>query len=225
MSGRASSATRRLRAFWQRLRHSNSGAVLIEFALGLPVVVTIGMTGAELTNFVTTKMRVSQLALQVADNASRIGTGTVLSTKQISEAQINDLLTGAGLQASNLDFYEHGRVIVSSLQPVANPNTTNKYLIQWQRCRGLKSATSSYGVQGATNLTGITANGQLITAPDDGAVIFVEVTYDYQPVVGLAFSKTSTITEIAAMTVRDNRDTTTIVNNATASSCSTFSTS
>ena len=217
---------RRLRAFWKRLCKNSSGAVLIEFAFGLPFVVGFGMTGAELTNFVTTKMRVSQLALQVADNASRVGTATVLATRQISEAQINDLLTGAGLQAGNLDFYEHGRVIVSSLQPLANPNTTSRYLIKWQRCRGLMPATSSYGVQGDTDLTGITANGQLLTAPDDGAVIFVEVTYEYQPIIGLAFSKTSTITEIAAMTVRDNRDTTTVYNSegVTASTCNLFTT-
>lgn len=224
MRGRLASTARRLSAGWQRLRHNNSGAVLIEFAFGLPFVVAIGMTGAELTNFVTTKMRISQLALQVADNASRVGTGTVLSTTQISEAQINDLLTGAGLQASNLDFYEHGRVIVSSLQPLANPNTTNRFLIKWQRCRGLKSTTSAYGVQGTTNLTGITVNGQLVTAPDDGAVIFVEIAYDYQPIIGLAFAKSSLIKETAVMTVRDNRDTTTIVNNATASVCNVFST-
>ena len=45
------------------------------FALMLPVFMTLSMTGAELTNYITTKMRISQLALQLADDAARIGTG------------------------------------------------------------------------------------------------------------------------------------------------------
>lgn len=196
----------RTRNFATALRTNRSGTAFVEFALCLPFLVTFSMAGAELTNFTTTKMRVSQLALHVADNASRIGTGTLLSTKQISEAQINDLLTGAGLQAGGLNLYTNGRVILSSLEPVANPNTTSKFRIRWQRCRGSKSWPSSYGLQGATNLTGITANGQLITAPDDGAVMFVEVAYNYQPLIASTFVPRTQITGIAAMTVRDARD-------------------
>ncbi|MBK5263855.1 MAG: pilus assembly protein [Alphaproteobacteria bacterium] len=195
---------------WNRfrtaLRVDCSGMALVEFALCLPFVITFAMTGTELTNFTTTKMRMSQIALHVADNASRIGTGTLLSSKQISEAQINDLLIGAGLQASQLNLYANGRVIVSSLEPVANPNTTSRFKIRWQRCSGSKVWPSSYGVQGDTDLSGITANGQQITAPDDGAVMFVEVAYSYQPLISSAFVPRTQIVEIAAMTVRDARD-------------------
>ncbi|MES2173621.1 MAG: pilus assembly protein [Pseudomonadota bacterium] len=166
----------------------------------------IAFAGAELTSFVTTKMRISQLALHVADNAARIGTGTVLANKQITEAQINDLLTGAGLQGDRLDLYIHGRVILSSLEPVANPNPTNRYRIRWQRCRGSKIWPSSYGRAGDSNLAGLTVGGQTATAPDDGALIFVEVAYNYQPLIARLFIPKDQITAIAAMTVRDQRD-------------------
>jgi Flp pilus assembly protein TadG len=199
----------RLKSGVRRLRDNVSGVVLIEFAYILPLVIGTMMVGAELTNYTTAKMRMSQLALHIADNGSRIGTGTLLANKQITEAQINDLLTGAGAQAGNLDIYTHGRVIVSSLQPIANPNTTSQFKIMWQRCRGTKNVTSSYGVQGATNLTGITAKGQLITAPDDGAVIFVEISYTYQPLFGVPFAKNLEFKDVAAFTVRDTRDYTT----------------
>lgn len=192
--------------FHARLTACTSGVAMVEFACCLPFLVAFCMGGVELTNFTTTKMRISQLALQVADNASRIGTGTVLSTKQISEAQINDLLTGAGFQAGKLNLYSNGRVIVSSLEPVANPNTTNRFRIRWQRCRGSKTWTSSYGNQGTTNLTGATMNGQVVTAPDASAVMVVEVAYNYQPLIATTFMPHSQITETAAMTVRDNRD-------------------
>lgn len=179
---------------------------MVEFALCLPFVVTVAMTGAELTNYTTTKMRMSQIALHVADNASRIGTGTVLSNKTISEAQINDLLTGAELESGKLDVNMRGRIILSSLEPMANPNTTDRYKIRWQRCSGGKTWTSHYGTAGQTNLTGITVNGQLLKAPANGAVMFVELAYDYRPLVSAAFVPKTLITEVAAMTVRDQRD-------------------
>ncbi|MEW6626026.1 TadE/TadG family type IV pilus assembly protein [Sphingobium naphthae] len=178
----------------------------VEFGLALPVMTAIAFTGAELTNYVTTTMRVSQLALHVADNAARIGTGTVLANKQITEAQINDLLTGAGLQGGQLDLYGNGRVILSSIEPVANPNPTNRYQIRWQRCRGVKSWPSSYGRAGDNNLSGVTVGGQTATAPDDGALMFVEVAYDYQPLIARLFIPRDEITAVAAMTVRDQRD-------------------
>jgi Flp pilus assembly protein TadG len=208
----------------RRLAAARDGVAVVEFAYSLPFLVLLGMGGSELANFVTTKMRVSQLALHVADNGSRVGTGTVLSVKQITEAQINDLLTGAGLQARELNLYNNGRVIVSSLQ--ADPSNSGKYMIKWQRCRGMKNVTSSYGLQGASNLTGITANGQLITPPTDGAVIFVELAYSYQPLIARSFAPRTEMREIAAMTVRDNRDLTQIYNPeaVTAANCSTFGT-
>lgn len=218
-----------IRTLFRRLRSDQGGMAMVEFALCLPFVVTAAMTGAELTNYTTVKMRMSQLALQVADNASRIGTGTVSSTVTISEAQINDLLTGAGYQSGRLNAYPNGRIILSSLEP--DPANTGKYRIRWQRCRGTKVATSSYGVQGTTNLTGVTLNGQLITPPSDSAVMVVEISYNYQPIISSAFSPNSALTETAAMVVRDNRDMVGptggvgIYNNenVTASVCTTYS--
>ncbi|KMS55760.1 TadE/TadG family type IV pilus assembly protein [Sphingobium cupriresistens] len=196
----------KIAAFFRRLIRESRAVAVVEFGLALPLMTAIAFTGAELTNFVTTKMRISQLALHVADNAARIGTGTVLANKQITEAQINDLLTGANLQGGRLDLYGKGRVILSSIEPVANPNPTNRYRIRWQRCRGSKSWPSSYGRSGDSNLSGITVGGQTATAPDDGALMFVEIVYDYQPLIARLFIPQDQITAVAAMTVRDQRD-------------------
>src|SRR3546814_20274648 len=75
-------------------------------------------------------MRVSQLALRLADDGSRIGTGDLLSTKQITEAQINDLMTGADLQGSALGLFTNGKVVLTSLEPVANHTTTARYRLR-----------------------------------------------------------------------------------------------
>tara|TARA_R110000868_G_scaffold155062_3_gene381474 strand:+ start:2968 stop:3642 length:675 start_codon:yes stop_codon:yes gene_type:complete len=214
---------------WKRLFTDHAGMAVIEFAISLPFVVLVTMGGAELTNYTTTKMRMSQIALMVADNASRVGTGTVLSNKTISEKQINDLLTGAGLQADKLKLFTKGRVIIRSLQPGA---TATQYVVQWERCKGMKSYTpTTYPAATPTTQHTISGNPFKVTPPSNGAVIFVEIVYDYQPLLGSQFIDISEIRETAAMTVRDNRDyaggTNGIYNaeGVTASSCSVYSAS
>lgn len=182
------------------------GVAMVEFALSLPFFVTAALMAAELTNYTITKMRISQAALHIADDASRIGTGDLLSTKQITEAQINDLMTGADLQTGNLDLYGQGKIVLSSLEPEANPNTDDHYRIRWQRCRGAKSFTSGFGKQGDANLTGLSVNGQIIKAPEGGAVMIVEVVYDYRPLVGVKWLNLPSMVETSAMYVRDNRE-------------------
>jgi hypothetical protein len=193
-----------LRTLAQRLRRDTSGLALLEFAFSLPIFLTMSLTGAELTNYIITRMRVSQIALQVADNAARIGSGTQLEAKKITEADINDLLTGAGLQSGELNLLTRGRVIVSSLEP----DTTNagKFTIRWQRCGGLQAPVSRYGIAGAKNLAGMGPAPQ-ITAPADGVTMFVEVFYDYQPLIKTSLSPSTSMDEIASMMVRDRRDT------------------
>lgn len=202
------------------------GVAYIEFAYSLPMFLTLMLGGAEISNYVTTKMRMSQLALHLADHAARIGSGSQLAAKTISETQINDVLTGAGLQAGGLSLYSKGRVIISSLEPVANPNTTSRYKIGWQRCRGIKNVTSTYGNAGDTNMTGMGPTGRQVIAPDESGTIFVELVYDYAPLISNRWAPTLTIREIASMPIRDRRDMTQVYNseNAPQHLCSQFTT-
>jgi hypothetical protein len=206
------------------LRTDTSGLALLEFAFSLPVLLLLSLTGAELTNYIITRMRISQLSLHLADNAARIGSGSQLQAKTINEADINDLLTGAGLQAGELDLFTRGRVILSSLEP--DPNNAGKYRIRWQRCRGTKTAqVSTYGGAGTVNINGMGKTGRLATAPDNGATMYVEVYYEYRPIFQAAIAPNANFREEASMMVRDRRDTTGgtngvyPVNGVTASSC------
>lgn len=190
-----------------RLGGDERGVAFIEFAYITPVFLIMALGGIELTHYVTTKMRLSQVALHVADHAARLGSGSLLAAKTIDEAQINDLFTGSGLQAGGLDLYGKGRVILSSLEPVANPNPApKKYKISWQRCKGSLAFNSSYGAAGATNMTGMGPTGRQVEAPDNGAVMFVEVSYRYTPIIATKYAPSLTITESAPMVVRDKRD-------------------
>lgn len=198
-----------------------SGVAMIEFAFMFPVFLLFMTGAAELANYVTVKMRVSQMALQIADNAARIGSGSPLAAKQITENDINDLFIGAQLASAQLDLRKNGRVILSDLEPQTNPNTANRFKIVWQRCFGDKAVTSHYGKQGDQNLTGIGPVGREATAQDDNATMFVEVRYRYSPLLTTEWIPGVEMREIASMAVRDRRDLTKIYNNENApvSSC------
>lgn len=196
-----------LRLQMSHLRGDRRGLALMEFALSLPLLLVLSLVGAELTNYVITRMRISQISLHLADNAARIGSGSQLQAKTINEADINDLLTGAGLQADELDLYGRGRVILSSLEP--DPANSGKFRIRWQRCRGAKTTqVSAYGNAGRANLDGMGKTGRLATAPAGGVTMYVEVYYEYPPLFHAAFAPTTNFREEASMMVRDRRDTT-----------------
>lgn len=207
MNKQFSKVARRL----QQLRGSVSGTAALEFALGLPMLLGIGLWGGELGNLAMVNMQVSQLAMQIADNGSRIGDTSMLEDLKIYESDINDILNGANIQASSLDVMRHGRITISSLQVV--PGTTDRQYILWQRCKGGKSVPSRYGPAGTgatTTLNGMGPAGAEITASQGDAVVFVEIEYNYQPLISAKFAPTKAIRAVAAFNVRDDRDITQI---------------
>lgn len=188
------------------------GLAAVEFAICLPVLLTLLLYGIEMTNYAITRQRVSQLALQIADNASRIGSQEVLRNRPITEAQINDLFVGANLQSGALDASTNGRVILSSLE--LNPDKGQ--WIHWQRCFGALSFASRYGKQGdgvsGTGFPGMGPEDARIQAAKNIPVNFVEIGFTYVPIISAQWAPAETIHEIAALAVRDERDLSQIYN-------------
>jgi hypothetical protein len=190
------------------LARCHSGAALTEFALALPLLLTLGLWGVEVAHKAMMQMRVSQIAVLVADNASRVGENSLLGETKLYEADIDDVLLGAHVQGgSAFGLYDRGRVILSSLEVV--PDTEDRQYIHWQRCMGSRHHISSYGVTGDgehSDLPGMGPPGEEIQAVDGEAVMFVEVVYEYEPLFAKAFVKSTTLSATAAFNVRQNRD-------------------
>lgn len=199
----------RLRGTLSRLHRDYRGLAMLEFALVLPFFLLLCLTGAELTNYIIVRMRISQLALHLADNAARIGSGTRRETKKIYESDIHDLIGGGQLQSGELDLLGRGRIIISSLEPMAAPNVNKKFRIRWQRCAGAKTAWGSeWGTATTTDVRdGMGPAGRQTIAPLDGVAMFVQVRYQYKPLISMARAPFPEINEIASMLVRDRRDT------------------
>lgn len=213
----------RLRSFLRALGLSQHGVAAVELAIIMPILLIALLSGAEMAWYMMVNLRVSQVALQVADNASRIGDSSTLSNRKIYEADINDVMLGAHLDGGRmLDLLSNGRIIVSSLQV----DGTGQQFIKWQRCKGMKNVSSSYGLANDIKTAGMGPAGQEVTAPADDAVIFVEIQYDYRPLVSSALIGDKTIRSTAAFNVRDSRDLTQVYQTAPAGAvagCSTFS--
>lgn len=195
-----------------RLRRDRSGLALIEFAYAMPAVMGMGMYGVETANLAQTHLRVSQVALMLADNASRAGADAAGGTiQQLREIDINDVMQGIRLQGARLDLANNGRVTLSSLET----NADGGQWIHWQRCLGKMQGVgwdSSYGKAGdgktGTGLAGMGRPGAEVKAPDSEAVIFVEVNYQYKPLFGAltSFMAPAKIQYTASYLVRDKRD-------------------
>lgn len=193
----------------ERLRNfmrDTSAVAMVEFAFTAPIVLGLGLLGTETAYFTITHMQISQIAMQVADNASRVGENDVLVSRKVYEDDINGTLVGAEKLGDNYDIYEQGRIIVSSLQV----NDDGGQWIAWQRCRGAKEHDSSYGVEGdgedGTGFPGMGEASNRITASSGTAVMFVEVSYTYEPITPFEFYGDTEIEYTAAFNVRDNRD-------------------
>jgi hypothetical protein len=187
------------------LSRDQSGVAMTEFAIALPFLLTAGLWGAELANFTHANMRVGQIAMQIADNGSRVGDTSTLQDRKIFESDINDLIYGAHLHGGKaFNLYDNGRVIISSLQ--VDAKSGDQY-IDWQRCRGALKRNSAYGNAGKKlGSTGIGPVGNEVQAQPGDAVIFVEVFYSYRPLVTQKFVGNTEIRTHAAFTVRDDRD-------------------
>lgn len=212
--GGGQASKRTVANFLHRLRRDRAAISAVEFALVAPLLMTVGLGTIELANMALVYTRVSQVAIQVADNTSRAKQATGSSGAMMREYDVNDAFAQVSLVYPGLDFYNNGRVIVSSLEQ----NSSGGQWIHWQRCRGLSTlGNSKYGTQGTgssgTTFAGMGPTGTVVTADANSAIMFVEVYYKYQPIFFKIGGTTSpTIYRAAAMYVRDDRDLTQIYN-------------
>lgn len=173
---------------------------MIEFAFAAPLLLTLILGGVEVANFALAHLRVSEIAVTVADNAGRVPTG-------IDESNIYEVFDGAATIGQSIDFEVNGRVILSSLEPNGRAGSTQGQVINWQRCWGSLNQPSLYGAEGFGRTNAALASGMgraanRITSISGTAVMFVEVVYDYQPLLQFGIFEPNQIRYESAFNVR-----------------------
>lgn len=184
----------------RRLAHDNSGIAFIEFAFVAPIFLVLVLAGLEISNLAIAHLRVSQLAMTVADNAGRVDAG-------IDEANIHEVFAGAEIVGRSLDFEDNGRIVLSSLEDNGRNGGNAGQMIRWQRCWGELDVDPAYGVEGDGESDdaledGLGPDGNKVTAGPNVAMMFVEATYEYQPMVANDFFDAPTIRYESAFNVR-----------------------
>lgn len=201
----------RTNRFLRRLRASRSGVSMVEFALVLPVLLTMGLYGTEIARMATINMTLSQIALSLADNASRLGqTDNSGVTPTITEGNVDAVLSGAVRDGVAIDLEREGRIILTSLE---YDDFTGRQFIKWQRCRGNLDVDSSYGNDSTRNglsgspITGMGRGAKKVTAESGMAVMYVEVEYTYRALFENPFgSGDRRLRKEAAYLIRDDRN-------------------
>ena len=165
----------------RNLIECKSGVSLVEFAFALPIVLLVAVGGLECANVALAHLRISQIATTTADTAARVLT-------QMDETDIDEVFSGIDMLGARINFNTNGRVVLSSLEPNGLSGSAAGQKITWQRCYGSLAVNPSYGREGAgaTNGTlaaGLGPAGRKISAGSGTNVMFVEVTYQYQPLV------------------------------------------
>lgn len=222
------------RSFLKRLREDQSGLAVIEFAFSLPIFLGLGMFGSESAFLFAANTTVSQAALNLADNASRLGqNGTGTGSPTITDADVKQAFDAIRLQTNKISLLQNGRVILSSLEVGPNSNGVQRQFIRWQRCLGVRNDVSNYGVPSTpqtapAGFVGMGQNGAVVQATANTAVMFVEVEYRYQPLFGEAFLPETILRQEAAFNIRDDRNLAAgLVNNlgTAAATCNKFTAS
>jgi Flp pilus assembly protein TadG len=198
----------RLNAVLRRYARDDRGVAMVEFALVLPVLLILVCGALEVAHFAIATMRVNQITMTLSDNAARV-------RSSINESDVNELLLGATLIGRAFEFAEKGRVVVSSVQSNGFADGRKGFTINWQRCTGALNVTESqpaYGREGkgrTDNSLQYMGKSTNPIAPAGGAtMIFVEATYEYQPLFSNAFLGRRLIRSESAFDVRERESNT-----------------
>jgi hypothetical protein len=230
----------RLLGVGRRLRADRRGLALLEFALTLPLILGVGLYGLETANLALANMRVSQAALNSAgltvqqlreidmnDVLAQVREqtkswqlttrGRVTISSLEADASGNQVIhwqrciglkRGAGYDSS------YGRTRISGTTPAGAESTA-----AYDPTAGVNTASSgdNSATHPGSSTSGMGVTGAKVTAPPSSGVIFVEINYDYLPVISGAWLPGGAVKlhYIASFIVRDRRDFSQIYNPVT----------
>lgn len=168
-----------------KLRHlwkTESGIAAIEFALMLPVLLTLFLGGFEMSRYVLIHQKAEKVAYTVTDVTTQFDS--------VTNAELAQVLTAATQLMLPYTFGADGVVIITS---VYQSGTVNPPVVKWRYTGGGTLArTSQIG-----SVNGYATLPQNLTLNDKDNVIVAEVYYRFRPVFASRVLATSDIYKTA----------------------------
>lgn len=161
------------------LRHDVGGVAIVEFALGLPILLILLLGGIELTNIMLTNIKAQQLATMSADLVAQRAT----SQERISEKQIYDIQSAIEMAAKPYDAPQDGRLIITAMvgedTAVDADQLPDVNKIKWQRfIGGYTSAVARVGCWTSNSAIPTLANPRQLGATE--VIFHAQVTLRYR---------------------------------------------
>lgn len=151
-------------------RHNNEGAILVEVAFFMPILVSLLLLSVEASRYILVNQKISRAATTVGDLMTRVGN---------PEAQVNDIMFAATNIVAPFDTGDQMRVITTMVMREVGQEEE----VMWRaQGAGLMNVTSQIG-----------AVNDSATLPDgfelrENEIIFVtEVFYRYEPLFNYGF--------------------------------------
>lgn len=165
-----------------RFLRNAGGIAMVEFALALPVLMTLFYGAVEVTRYVLIVQKAEKLAHSVADMAAQSQTATIASLNQVMAAA-SDIMNPYAMNTN-------GRIFISSLYRAAGATDAT---VNWRyQGGGSLSANSQLGAVGS--IPSVPAG---FTFDERENVIAAEVYYQFSPLVSSDFFGTTTIYRVA----------------------------
>lgn len=173
----------------KRLMRNDAGVITLEFALALPVLMTLFYGVVEITRYILIVQKVEKLAHAVADMTAQSRVATIATLDQVLSAG-SDIM-------SPYTMTTNGVIFVTSLYRPAG--TTSVPSVNWRYQGGgtLPTVTSQFGTIGAT-----ATMPSSFSFEERENVIAAEVYYQFSPLISTQFFGTTTIYRAAFYTPR-----------------------
>jgi Flp pilus assembly protein TadG len=155
-----------------RFARDDRAVAFMEFALMLPVIIGLMMSGLEIANYELATNKVQRMATMLADLLAQNGDGPIAAT----ETQVYDLFTALDVSAKPYDIRNSGRAVLTVVKGVdatGNGTITNQ-IINQQFDGALTSALPLLGCA-TTSTTPVYARA----LTKDEVMIHAQVSYQY----------------------------------------------
>ncbi len=150
---------------------------MIEFALVLPVLVSLLIGTFELTMYVLLHNKLTRVA----------GTlNNIITVQNLSREKLQAIMGTADTIAKPFDFTANGKMVVTQIRNVGQTDDPSNMEISWQESRN--GGTSKFGAPGSSP-TNLPNNLEVLF---NQTIVVTEVFYDYKPFfIGFILADTS----------------------------------
>ena len=153
-----------IRRLINKFRRDERGLVAVELAVAIPVLLTLIVSGVEITRYVVLNQKLDRAAATMAD--------LVAQAESLSEGDLEILFTATRYVMEPFDIQAKGSAVVSSI----SKETSTAPKVNWKRTYGGGSGCGNFGSQGsAANLP----SGLIVR--DGESIVVTEICYEFTP--------------------------------------------